>query len=492
MDHLASLFDRALDAVVGMDHRGKVIAWNKAAEELFGWSHDEAINQPMGRLIVPPQHQASHAKGLSHYNKTREGPVLEQRLRLTAINRWKFEFPIELSIFPMRQPNGDIFYAFIRSLLQEEARRTEQERRTQEAQVLLQVARNLMEDVSLEDFIRNCLKAVCDVAGLDAAHAFYVRHGGDSGHLVPSGIWFVSDPMFQTVAEDTAARTFEKGQGLPGQAWAEGDVVVIESIPERADFIRRVSFSSVGLTQGLAVPIFQETEIFAVMEFFGRQSARIDEEMIRLVRTVAYQIGLAIQRKREAEEREILRRELAHRVGNSFAILNAILRATAKKSGDVSEFATSFSARLNAVSRAYKVISSSNDQRTLSSILDEAFELLPDKAKLQAHIPDLQVAPNAVLPLTLIFSELVTNHLKHGDPAAVGEIIVSAEINTAMSCVALEWKEPRSITQIPSSFGYGSFLITSMVERQLSGNISRSYGKAGLSVKFTVPTEFFV
>lgn len=491
LDHFASLFDRSLDAVVGMDHRGNVIAWNKAAEEMFGWSRDEAFGRPMGDLIVPQQHRSNHTKGLSRYNKTREGPVLEQRLKLTAINRSEFEFPIELSIFPMRQSGGDIFYAFIRSLLHEEARQTEQERRAQEADVLLRVAKNLMEDISLEEFTRLCLEAVCDVAGLDAAHVFYIAGVGEARRLVPSGSWFISDPKFQAVADDTAARTFEQGRGLPGQAWSYGEVAIVKNISKRNDFIRRESFSSVGLTQGIAVPIFQDDDIFAVMEFFGSEKARIDEEMIRLLRTVAYQIGLAIRRKREAEERDILRKELAHRVGNSLAILNAMLRGTASKSSTVAEFVSTFSVRLHAVSQSYTSISRPNEQQTLRSLLDGALDLLPNSEHAHVSVPDLAVASDGVLPLSLAFSELVTNHLKHGDPGSVGTVIVSAEWDPSASYIRIVWKEPRSTKSESSSSGYGSVLLKSMIETHLSGTLNRSFGHQGFSAEIVLPNAIF-
>ena len=486
LDHFASLFDRALDAVVGMDHRGNVIAWNKAAEELFGWSHDEAMGQAMGNLIVPQQHRENHSSGLKRYNETGEGPVLEQRLKLTAIDRSNFEFPIELSIFPMQQSEGNIFYAFIRSLLFEEAHQTEQARRAQEAEVLLRVAKNLIADTSLEEFTGQCLKTICDVAGLDAAHVFYVRGPADDRHLVPSGIWYVSTPEFQTVADDTAARTFREGQGLPGQAWSSGRVVTIDRIPERTGFIRRKSFSEVGLVQGFAVPISQEDKTFAVMEFFGTERARIDEEMIRVVRTVALQVGLAIQRKREAEEREILRRELAHRVGNSLTILDAIFRATAAKATSVAELEASFSVRLHAVSRAYSSISRSAEHRSLRSLLNEAFDLLPDKEHLEIRVPDLTVAADSVLPLSLLFSEMVTNHIKHGNLNSVGKIHVSVE-EFSEDSIRIIWKEPGSTNPKSSREGYGSILVRTMIEAQLSGTISRSFGENGFSAEVVLP-----
>ncbi len=491
VEHLTSLFDRALDAVVGMDHRGKVIAWNKAAEELFGWTRDEAMGQSMGDLIVPTQHRASHAKGLKRYNETREGPVLEQRIRITAVDRSNFEFPVELAILPMHRPDGDIFYAFIRSLLFEEARRSDQEMRTQEAEVLLKVATNLIEDTSLEDFTRYCLNAICDVAGLEAAHVFYVRGHNDKRQLIPSGIWYVSEPKFQAVVDDTASRTFTLGEGLPGQAWLSRDVVTVFDISQHDGFIRRSSFSEVGLVQGFAVPIAQEDKTFAVMEFFGTKNARIDDEMIRLVRTIAKQIGLAIQRKSEEEERNILRRELAHRVGNSLTILSAIFRTMAAKATSVPELASSFSVRLQTVARAYQAIPAASHQSSLKGLMDVAFDLLPDSRRPHFDVPELEVAAEAILPLSLLFAELITNHLKHGNPDCVGNIDVSIDPGVGSSSITIVWKEPRSIAPNGSSEGYGSFLIKAMIEDKLSGTVLRTFGADGFAAEIVIPSIYF-
>ena len=51
---LRAMLAAALDAVVTMDHRGRVIDWNHAAETTFGYRADEAVGQDMAELIVPP------------------------------------------------------------------------------------------------------------------------------------------------------------------------------------------------------------------------------------------------------------------------------------------------------------------------------------------------------------------------------------------------------------------------------------------------------
>src|SRR5439155_5826117 len=52
---MRAMLETALDAVVTMDHRGRVIGWNRAAEATFGYRAHEVMGKEMAELIVPPQ-----------------------------------------------------------------------------------------------------------------------------------------------------------------------------------------------------------------------------------------------------------------------------------------------------------------------------------------------------------------------------------------------------------------------------------------------------
>ena len=67
---LRAILDGALDAVVGMDARGRITFWNPQAERLFGWSRDEAMGRLLADLIVPPSLREAHGRGLEHYLAT--------------------------------------------------------------------------------------------------------------------------------------------------------------------------------------------------------------------------------------------------------------------------------------------------------------------------------------------------------------------------------------------------------------------------------------
>jgi PAS domain S-box-containing protein len=125
-----SIVDSALDAVVVMDADGVITDWNKQAEEIFGWTWSEAIGRRMSETIIPVQHRLSHEKGLQRFFKTGEGPVLNNRIEITALRRDGGEFPVELTITALKSGNSWTFSSFVRDI--SERRRAEEKLRESE------------------------------------------------------------------------------------------------------------------------------------------------------------------------------------------------------------------------------------------------------------------------------------------------------------------------------------------------------------------------
>ncbi len=111
-----SIVDSALDAVVAMDADGIITDWNKEAEEIFGWTRVEAVGRRMSETIIPMRYRPAHERGLRHFFQTGEGPVLNQRIEISALRRNGEEFPVELSITPLKFGETWIFSAFIRDI----------------------------------------------------------------------------------------------------------------------------------------------------------------------------------------------------------------------------------------------------------------------------------------------------------------------------------------------------------------------------------------
>ena len=119
------IIQSALDGVITMDTEGKVVEWNPQAAAIFGWSRNEAMGRRMSEMIIPLQHREAHEIGLKRFIKTGEGPVLNKRIEITAMRKDGTEFPVEISITPLKQSKGQLFNAFIRDIT--DRKRSEEE-----------------------------------------------------------------------------------------------------------------------------------------------------------------------------------------------------------------------------------------------------------------------------------------------------------------------------------------------------------------------------
>ena len=110
------ILDTAHEAFVSMDPDGMITAWNQQAEVTFGWTRAEVIGRLLADTIIPQRYREAHQAGLRHFLETGEGPVLGKRLELVALHRDGHEFPIEITISPLRM-NGDyVFNAFVHDI----------------------------------------------------------------------------------------------------------------------------------------------------------------------------------------------------------------------------------------------------------------------------------------------------------------------------------------------------------------------------------------
>ena len=132
--HTRRIVEMALDGFIGMDAAGIITDWNVQAEQMFGWSRQEAIGRLLSATIIPAQHREAHERGLRHFLATGEGPMLNTRVEITGCHRNGYEIPIELAISPaLGQGGAYTFSAFVRDI--SVRKRTEQEGRTHQEEL---------------------------------------------------------------------------------------------------------------------------------------------------------------------------------------------------------------------------------------------------------------------------------------------------------------------------------------------------------------------
>ncbi|RYU57753.1 PAS domain S-box protein [Methylolobus aquaticus] len=186
-DRLKATVDAAMDCIIVVDHEGRILEFNPAAETCFGYRRDDIIGEPVTQLIIPPGYPAADGQGLEHYLSTGVANLLRQRNEVSGMRADGSAFPAELSIDVATSEAGKIFVGFLRDIT--ERKQTE---------LALQVAKERAESANrakseflanMSHEIRTPLNGVLAAAelllsgGLTAEHREYaeiIHHSGES------------------------------------------------------------------------------------------------------------------------------------------------------------------------------------------------------------------------------------------------------------------------------------------------------------------------
>jgi PAS domain S-box-containing protein len=122
----AAIVAGALDCIVTMDHEGRIVEFNPAAERTFGHARHDVIGRLMADVIIPPALRERHRAGLTQYLGGGEARVLGRRIEITALRADGHEFPVELTIIRLPSDDSPLFTGFIRDIT--ERHRAESER----------------------------------------------------------------------------------------------------------------------------------------------------------------------------------------------------------------------------------------------------------------------------------------------------------------------------------------------------------------------------
>jgi len=198
----------------------------------------------------------------------------------------------------------------------------------------------------------------------------------------------------------------------------------------------------------------------------------------------ASKIAHDISAKKEAERLQtVLVGELNHRVKNVLATVMAIARQTLGRSDVDRTSVETFDARLTSMARAHDLLIHGNWERAeLTAVVRQALSPYP-KEKFEIHGPTMQLAPRAVVSISLALHELATNAAKYGAlsvPDGRVAIVWSLEGNGS-DRLRLRWQEAGGPTVTPPTRkGFGSRLIESLLAAELNGEVQVSYEPSGL------------
>jgi two-component sensor histidine kinase len=296
------------------------------------------------------------------------------------------------------------------------------------------------------------------------------------------------------------------GVGSCGTAAFTGQPVMVTDIatdPNWADY-RDIALKH-GLQACWSMPIVAaDGRILGTFANYYREPKKPTERDLEVIAMVTRTTAIAIERfrneqarERAEEQRQLLTRELNHRVKNIFALVDSLLFMSARSATNVRDFSEAVRGRLNALNHAHELVqpglaigepAAEQDVPLLQLLTDIVAPYVhsdPDKVSLTGEA-ELAISPKAITGMALILHELATNAAKYGALSrADGKLTVHWQKSTRLKLVWREHAEAKLVA--PTHTGFGSKLTKRTVEGQFRGTIEYHWHETGLEVVMDFP-----
>lgn len=224
----------------------------------------------------------------------------------------------------------------------------------------------------------------------------------------------------------------------------------------------------------------------------------IEVEAVRSLRVALLEVVLrridevAEERQRAKERQDLLLAELDHRVKNTLANIQALVRHSSRAAASVVAFVGDLHGRLRAMAKAHSLLSRSRwEGAELRSLVEE--ELHPHLGgeggvpRVAIAGPDIRLRPKAALAVSLALHELATNAAKYGALSArAGRVGVTWHIADAM--LVLEWRESGGPLVVPPAHrGFGSMMIERSLAYEVGGRTRLDFLPEGIAFVVEMP-----
>lgn len=201
------------------------------------------------------------------------------------------------------------------------------------------------------------------------------------------------------------------------------------------------------------------------------------------------------QRRSEANK-ELLIRELHHRVKNTLAIVVALIRSGARSSESIDTFAHTFSERIWSLGRTHGLLieggwRDASLRDMLANELSAFTDIKGPRVRLEG--PTVMLSPELAVALGMAFHELATNAVKYGAfSTPLGRLTVSwATTEEQMPRLNLRWQErdgPAVVAPVRAGFGtelIGRLLVSKQAQTEFT------YEHHGFAFRLSMPLHPF-
>ena len=355
--------------------------------------------------------------------------------------------------------------------------------RAKQQEALAQLGERALAEPDLERLLNDAVSTVALTLSADFVKILELLPG-ESELLLRAGFGWKTDLVGAVVASTApnshARYTMESGAPVVTADYAT------ETRFEVAPYLKAHKCVS-GITMKIAG---RDGRAYGALGVCTLHARHFGPQDISFVAAVANLLAGAIQRRQLEQRHELMIRDMRHRSGNLFSQLLALFSQTAKNARSIADLSSKYQARVLALANAHRLITEGG--WTSTPIMDLLYAVLgPYLDRVSFSGPNVELEPDPIFNLNAALHELAVNAAKYGSLSrSKGQLELTWSVGRTKRgmTLTLDWVEKNGPpARRPRRLGFGSRLIGLVIERQLNGEVHRTFARSGLSVHMIVP-----
>jgi len=289
-----AIIQTATDAIVTTGAAGTIVAWNPAAERMFGYTEAEVIGQPL-TLLIPQRYQDGHLSGINRVQAGGERRMVGRTVELHGLAKSGSEFPFEFSLSEWETSEGKFFTGIIRYI-------TERKKQEQKIARLSRIRAVLSGINSVIVRVRDrqvLFNDACRIA---------VEHGGfgiawigvlnqETLEITPAACAGADAESFLARSQNTAPPDTPMGQGVVGRAIREKRAASSSDITLEpgAGGERRKEAARRGYRSSISLPLLVDGAAVGNFSLFAKEANFFNADEVKLLTELAGDISFALE-----------------------------------------------------------------------------------------------------------------------------------------------------------------------------------------------------
>lgn len=390
LDYLKSIVEHTEDAMVSIGLDGTILTWNPGAKRIYGYTAQEAVGNSVAMLIPP--YNTDEISLILAWIKSGERVTHYETLRR---RKDKSLVSVSLSVSPIKDSAGQILGAS-------------------------SIARDITEDKKMELQVQESEEKFREVFNNanDAIFLHPINRDGSPGKFTE-----VNDVACQRLRYPREELLQMSPYDIDNETTREKIPFFMEKI--HADGI--ATFEAVQITRdGKEIPVEMSSHLF---------NLRGEKMILSIARDITRRKEQEAQLRKSLEEKEMLLKEIHHRVKNNLMVISSLLNLQSRYIKDKAalEVFRESQRRARSMALIHKMLYQSTDLKCIDfgdyieTLTEELFRtyVTGDNIHLNLDVGKTLLDINTAVPLGLIVNELISNSLKHAFPDnGQGEIMV--------------------------------------------------------------------